>query len=95
MMRKAPPKPSWYLSYWHGLFLALDQLVNAIFGGHPDETLSSRLWRKRAKSIGWRAGWYFIDGLWLILFWQKDHCQTAYLYEMERAHFPPAAERDF
>ncbi len=29
--------------YFHNLFLAVDQLVNTIIGGDPDETFSSRV----------------------------------------------------
>lgn len=32
------------------VLVALDQLVNALFGGWADETLSSRCWRKRDKT---------------------------------------------
>ena len=35
------------------VLVALDQLVNALFGGWADETLSSRCWRKRDKT-GWK-----------------------------------------
>jgi hypothetical protein len=29
--------------YFHNLFLAVDQLINTIIGGDPDETFSSRV----------------------------------------------------
>ena len=45
---------------------ALDQLLNAILGGSPDETLSSRAGKhypRLAKVIN------------LIFFWQDNHCE--------------------
>ncbi len=33
------------LQYLFNLFLSLDQLINTLLAGHPDETLSSRLGR--------------------------------------------------
>ena len=32
-------------AYLHDLLVACDQLLNALLGGWPDETLSSRCWR--------------------------------------------------
>ena len=33
------------MSYLLRLLIALDQLANALIGGHPDETLSARAYR--------------------------------------------------
>ena len=33
------------MTYMEGVLIALDQLFNALVGGWPDETLSSRCWR--------------------------------------------------
>lgn len=33
------------MDYLHNLLVACDQLMNAVIGGWPDETLSSRCWR--------------------------------------------------
>lgn len=33
------------MTYLEGVLIALDQFINAILGGWPDETLSSRCWR--------------------------------------------------
>lgn len=63
-------------SYLINLLIALDQLANAILRGDPDETLSSRAHRMRAKGQpvwGWTAS--VIDAL----FWfDKDHCRTSW-----------------
>ena len=43
--------------YFRNLLIAIDQLVNAVFAGDPDETISSRL-GKVARS-GKRTGAYY------------------------------------
>lgn len=35
--------------------IAFDQLVNTLFGGWADETISSAAWRKRNEGNGWRV----------------------------------------
>jgi len=73
-------------TYFVNLLIALDQLVNTIFGGYPDETLSALSHRKR-----WRLEWY-ID---LLFFWQTDafgrrnHCEQCYWHEVARLDLPP------
>jgi hypothetical protein len=64
--------------------VAFDQLVNAIFGGYADETISARCWRLRAERpySGLRQ---VID--W-IFFWQPSHCQGAYEAERKRSQLP-------
>ena len=52
------------------VLLAIDQFVNVLMFGDPDETLSSRAGRVWPDSE-WRM---FID--WL-MFWQTDHCHKA------------------
>ena len=70
------------------VFIAFDQLVNALIpGGWADETLSSRAHRMRAKGHrywGWTAN--AID--WLF-FWQESHCEAAYLEEHDRVQLHP------
>lgn len=65
--------------------IALDQLVNTIFGGYADETISAASYRKRNESTGWRLMGKLID---CIFFWQENHCQQAYQSEIERKHLP-------
>lgn len=65
--------------------VALDQLVNALFAGFADETLSSRAYRLSVeRGCHWPKR--IID---LIFFWQSEHCKTAYESELERAHLRP------
>ena len=56
-----------YMTYIEGLFIAFDQFINAVLGGWPDETLSSRCWWEEQQ--GFRA-WprKLVDGL---FFWQR------------------------
>lgn len=74
-------------AYFKNLAIAADQTINAIFGGYPDETLSSRLYRKdvEANKSHWTAIRKAVDAL---FFWQKSHCRSSYLREKDKAHFP-------
>ena len=74
------------MSYAVNILIAIDQLANALLAGAPDETLSSRAHRMRVKGQpvwGWAAG--AIDQL---FFWQADHCQTAFMRELQRRQLP-------
>ncbi len=56
--------------YFWNLLISIDQLVNTLFGGDPDETISSRI----GKHVHWKndRGWR----LWLSKFlsiFDKDH----------------------
>lgn len=74
-------------AYLKNIAIAADQTINAVFGGYPDETLSSRLYRKdvEANKSHWTAIRKAVDAL---FFWQKSHCRAAYLREKHKAHFP-------
>jgi hypothetical protein len=56
---------------------ALTQLLNAILGGYPDESTSSRSHRQQHK-LRWRIARRVINAM---FFWQNDHCKLAYLEE--------------
>jgi len=43
--------------YFRNVLIGLDQLGNALWGGDPDETISSRLGKMRAR-YGGRLPWY-------------------------------------
>lgn len=66
--------------------IAFDQLINTLFGGWADETLSARMYRE--KRYGWTA---FID---MLFFWQENHCYSAYMSEMERKQLPKEYRND-
>lgn len=66
--------------YFVNILIALDQLINAVLGGYPDETLSAYSWRKQ----DWR--YKVINKL---FFWQNNHCRGSYESEKVRRHLPP------
>ncbi len=64
--------------------IAFDQLVNAVLGGMPDETISAKLWRKR-EHYPFKIYVVVVD----CLFWfDKDHCRTSYEAEINKKHLP-------
>lgn len=67
------------------IMIAVDQLINTVAGGYPDETFSSRCWRW---SKDGKRDWprRLVDGL---LFWDKDHCRGSYESELLRRQCPP------
>jgi hypothetical protein len=69
------------MSYIKNNLIAIDQLINAILGGSPDETLSAYAWRNQ----DWR--YKFINAL---FFWQENHCKNAYDAEVTRKQLPSA-----
>lgn len=73
------------MKYQHKIFLALDQLLNAILGGYPDESLSARAYRW---DVDGKRSWpkKIINAM---FFWQRDHCYSAYHCEQELRHMPP------
>lgn len=58
------------IQYIKNILVGLDQFINALMLGDPDETMSSRAGRVWPKSA-WRK---FIDKL---FFWQSNHCHKA------------------
>lgn len=73
------------MQYLINILITLDQFLNVLFGGHPDETMSASLWRHREKSACWCFGYMMIN---TIFFWQKDHCLESYLSEVQRKQLP-------
>jgi hypothetical protein len=69
--------------YLLNILIAVDQLVNALLGGSPDETLSARAWR--AETQAKRLGLIFrplID--FLFLPFEKEHCYQSWVSEVRR-----------
>jgi len=52
--------------YVKNLLIALDQLINTVFGGDPDETISSRFGKRSRSNIIRQR----IDRL---FFWEQNH----------------------
>ncbi len=73
------------MSYIKNVLIAIDQTINTIFNGWPDETFSSRCWRW---SKDGKRDWprKLVDG---ILFWDKNHCRESYESEREGRQLPP------
>lgn len=68
------------------VLIAIDQLINTLFGGFADETLSSRAYRlELERERSWARK--LIDG---ILFFDKDHCKESYESEILRRQLPPS-----
>lgn len=68
------------------LGIALNQSVNVIFGGEPDETLSARAHRMRVKEHKhWK---WTADAIDTLFFFQKDHCFKAHQEELLRRQLP-------
>lgn len=57
--------------YIRNVLVAFDQLVNAIFFGDPDETISSRAGKRVGKCKFCTALCWVLDKL------DKDHCKTS------------------
>ncbi|OOF85156.1 DNA helicase UvrD [Rodentibacter ratti] len=78
------------LKNWgYHVIIAIDQLFNAITGGGADETLSSRTYRRAILTQSkpkkrWRVLYRVINGL----FFDKNHCKTAYESEVSRKQYP-------
>lgn len=70
------------MSYFTSVFVAIDQLLNALLGGACDESLSSRAYR--ADRDGKLFGKLFRPFIDTAFFWQDRHCYQAYLAEVHR-----------
>ena len=73
------------MSYWYRVFVAVTQAFNALLGGWPDESLSSRAYRHRHRR-GWDRAYLAINAL---FFWETNHCRAAYESERLRRQMPP------
>lgn len=80
-------------AYLHDLLVACDQLLNALLGGWPDETLSSRCWRWHKDGVrSWPCR--LIDTL---LWWDRElrggasirHCELSWESERNGRQLPP------
>lgn len=73
------------MSYIRRLLIAVDQLLNAVLGGWPDETLSSRAWRWELDGVrSWPRA--IIDAL---FFLEVNHCRESYESERLGRQLPP------
>ena len=79
------------MGYAKNLAVAIDQLVNALCGGWPDETISSRAFRWSRDGVRqWPRR--MIDAL---FFWDRDkatgqrHCELSYISDKDRLQLAP------
>lgn len=68
------------VGYFKQVFVAADQVINALLGGYADETYSSRCYRESQTMTK------LIDTL---LFFDGDHCHMSYISEQLRLQMPP------
>ena len=61
--------------YFYNQLISIDQCINTILGGAPDQTISSRCWKHREH---WAAAMAvrFID--WLFSWYEDEHCRKSY-----------------
>lgn len=74
--------------YLQHVGVSLTQLLNAMLGGWPDESVSSRMWRKEMQ--GSERASLLRAAVDFLFFWQHDHCRHAYESERERQQLPPS-----
>lgn len=77
------------LLWLYHVVIAIDQLFNALTGGAADETFSSRCYRGAILAEKPRKRWHFWFAFVNGLFFDKQHCQTAYESEVKRKQYPP------
>ncbi|GAA6939583.1 hypothetical protein AOH328_00420 [Helicobacter pylori] len=77
------------LKTWgYHVLIAIDQLFNALIGGAADETLSSRTYRGAVLSPTPRKRWRIWYRVINALFFDANHCKTAYESEVKRRQYP-------
>ena len=77
------------LKTWsYHVLIAIDQLFNALIGGAADETLSSRTYRGAVLAKHPRKRWRIWYRVINALFFNADHCKTAYESEVKRRQYP-------
>ncbi|HED4400739.1 TPA: DNA helicase UvrD [Pasteurella multocida] len=77
------------LKRWsYHVIIAIDQLFNALIGGSADETLSSRTYRGAMIAQHPRKRWRVLYKMINAIFFDKNHCKTAYESEKNRKQYP-------
>lgn len=73
--------------YLLNVAIALDQVLNALRGGSPDETLSAAAWRTEQK--GRLLGRIFRPAIDLLFHpFERDHCRKSFESERNGRHLP-------
>jgi len=92
------------VSYGYNVAIGVDQLVNALMAGAPDETFSARCYRSRVRDVaaaGGKRRWVVLERVVDALFLPQDwmvkrrgewtgarHCERAFRSEVARKHLP-------
>lgn len=73
--------------YIKNVLIAIDQLVNTLLKGEPDETMSSRVYRNWIKHGYWYCGAAvkILDCVFGLL-GDEEHCKNSYENELNRTH---------
>lgn len=71
------------MQYIQQVLIALDQLLNTLAGGMPDETLSARAYRQQLKGNA-----LYAKVINFVFFWQSEHCKEAHESEVKRRQLP-------
>lgn len=72
------------------ILIALDQLINTLLGGWPDETLSSRAYRLAVEGTAWPMR--MIDAV-ARIFGDVNHCEASFDSERVGRQLPPELRR--
>ncbi|HOW46156.1 MAG TPA: hypothetical protein PLB26_00765 [Rubrivivax sp.] len=73
------------MSWWKAVGIALTQLLNALCGGWPDESTSSRLYRLELQ--GSETGGTLRQAVDAVF--GAGHCERAFMHERARRQHPP------
>lgn len=79
-------------NYFYRLLIAVDQLLNTIFNGYPDETLSARAYREEQQGL--LLGKIFRPLIDLVFFFEPDHCKSSFESELADNQLPPSYRKD-
>ena len=71
------------MAYILNVLIAVDQLVNTVFNGKPDETMSSTIWRMEKEGHFWGFLRPIVD--FLFRPFGTDHCYSSYLDEVNQS----------
>lgn len=71
-------------SYLFNVLIGIDQLVNTLIGGKPDETISSRVYRNSQKYWYAKPARVLIDAIFRLVD-GPEHCKQAYLNELNHS----------
>ena len=75
---------------FRNILIGLDQFLNTLIGGYPDETISAKAWRMETfrGSKSWGYARRVID--WAFSRVEPNHCEAAYDWEVLHNQSPTA-----